>query len=72
MHGKRTSRFLVLTSTNIEWQGASPGQLSLLSYAGREMSAGQSVVMFCGWRVAGILGYPSLTRRANMERFRDE
>ena len=28
-----------------------PGQLSLLPYAGREMSTGQSAVMLCGWGV---------------------
>jgi len=27
------------------------GQLSLLPYAGQEMSTGQSVVMLCGWGV---------------------
>jgi len=32
-----------------------PGQLSLLPYAGREMSTGQSAVMLCGWGVkAGV------------------
>jgi len=28
-----------------------PGQHSLLSYAGRYMSIGQSAVMLCGWGV---------------------
>jgi len=28
-----------------------PGQLSLVPYVGREMSAGQSAVMLCGWGV---------------------
>jgi len=63
-----------------------PGKLSLVPYAGREMSTGQSAAMLCGWRVmagwpiplgrgvnawvAGKMFDPSLTR-AIPERLRD-
>jgi len=41
-----------------------PGQLSLLPYAGREMStAGQSAVMLCGWGVKSGWLIPSVDKR---------
>jgi len=39
------------------------GQLSLLPYAGREMSTGQSAVMLCSWRVKAEWLIPYVDKR---------
>jgi len=44
--GRHTVGWLVLG-----WITKHPGQLSLLPFAGREMSTGQSAVMRCSWGV---------------------
>jgi len=46
--------------------GISPrhlSQLSILPLAGREMSTGQSAVMFCGWRVQAGWLIPYVDKR---------
>jgi len=40
-----------------------PGQLSLLPSAGREMSAGQSAVMLCGWGTKAVWLIPYVDKR---------
>jgi len=40
-----------------------PGQLSLLPYAGRQMSTGQSAVMFCGCGVKAGWRIPYVDKR---------
>jgi len=39
------------------------GQLSILLYAGREMSSGQSAVMLCGWGVKAGWLIPLVDKR---------
>ena len=41
--------FTLLYFTLLYYVTSHPGQLSLLPSVGREMSAGQSAVMLCGW-----------------------
>jgi len=45
------------TGKSPRYVSSHPGQLSLLPSAGREMSAGQSSVMFCGWTAMGMAHY---------------
>ena len=40
-----------------------PGQLSLLPFAGREISTGQSAVMLCGWGVKAGWLIPYVNKR---------
>jgi len=44
-------------------QPANPDQLSLLLYAGWEMSTGQSAVMLCGWGVKAGWLIPYVDKR---------
>jgi len=45
-----------ISETNLSTSLSHLGQLSLLPYAGREMSTSQSAMMFCGWGVkAGMV-----------------
>jgi len=69
-------------SNHLSISPSHPGQLSLLPYAEREMSTGQSAVMLCGWGVKTGWLIPYVDKRVGgmwylvntcqPERFRDE
>jgi len=44
---------------------SNPGQLSLTTLAGREMSTGQSAVMLCGWGIKAGLFIPIVDKRVD-------